>query len=264
MNRLNWKLWQRFWAIARLYWFSEEKRGAIGLLGLLLLFLLLFNGMTVVLNYINRDLITALTNKDASKFFRMALLFFGVLVLAAPVNALYKYMERKLELYWRRWLTNHFLDKYFQNRAFYQINSNTNLDNPDQRISEDIRTFIETTLNVASTLCFSIIQIISFTGILWSISIPLVIVVFVYAVFGTVLTVLLGKRLIGLNFNQLKREADFRFSLVHIREHAESIAFYQGENQESGEVKRRFSEAIKNFNSLIRWQRNLAFFTNGY
>jgi putative ATP-binding cassette transporter len=167
-------------------------------------------------------------------------------------------------LYWRRWLTNHFLDKYFHNRAYYDINFYADVDNPDQRISEDINTFTRNSLKFFVLVLQSVLSLIAFIGVLISISVPLVLILVGYAFVGTVVTVLLGKRLIGLNFLQLQKEADFRYGLVHVRDNAEAIAFYQGEAPESATVRSRFDELYRNFDRLIAWQRNLGFFTTGY
>lgn len=265
MNRFNWQLWQRFWAIAKPYWFSEEKWGARALMAILLVLLLSVSGLEVINSFVNRYLVTALSEKDASRFFQVLLTFFGIAIVAiTPITAFYGYVEDKLGLYWRRWLTNHFLEQYFRQRAFYEINSNPQIDNPDQRIAEDVKEFTSVALGFLLIVLKSIITLIAFIGILWSISSSLAIVLVAYAVFGTIITALFGRRLIGLNFQQLRREADFRYNLVHIRDNAESIAFYQGEAQELGQVRQRFTEVLRNFDRLIGWQRNLAFFTTGY
>src|SRR6185437_8612379 len=130
-----------------------------------------------------------------------------------------------------------------------------------ERLHQDINSFATTSLSLLLTVLSSVITLCSFAGILWSIYRPLCAVLLVYSIGGTVATVLYGKRLIGLNFNQLRKEADFRYSLVHVRKNAESIAFFQGEEQEGFQIKRRFAEAITNFNALIGWQRNLGFLT---
>ncbi len=207
---------------------------------------------------------TALASKQSSKFFHLLFVYAGVFVVGTPIVVLYKYVRDKLGLYWRRWLTYRFLNRYFSNRAFYEINSNPKIDNPDERISQDINAFTAAALSYALDILDSVITLISFIGVLWSISINLVIVTVVYSVVGTMLTILFGRRLIGLNFNQLRREADFRYKLVHVRDHAEMIAFFGGEEQESSQIKRRFDQAFNNFNFLIGWQRNLGFFTTGY
>lgn len=264
MNRFDGELWQRFLKIAKPYWFSQERWGARGLLALLLLFSLSVNGINVFISFVGRDFMTALASKQESKYFQLLFAYAAVFVIATPIVVLYRYVRDKLGLYWRRWLTNWFLEKYFSNRAFYEINSNPKIDNPDERISQDINAFTRGALSYLLDIVDSIITFVAFIGILWSISTPLVIVTLVYSLFGTIVTVWFGKRLIGLNFNQLRREADFRYKLVHVRDHAEMIAFFGGEEQESGQVKRRFNEAFNNFNLLIGWQRNLGFLTTGY
>jgi putative ATP-binding cassette transporter len=263
MSRFNRQLWQRFWVIAKLYWFSEEKWGARGLLVLMLLFALAATGLNVLLTYQQGEFFSSLAAKDIPRFLRSVFIFLGVLVAAVPVIAFAGYVKDKLGLYWRQWLTNRFLNKYFSNQAFYHINFNADVDNPDQRISEDIRTFTQQTLTFLLLSLFSVLQLIAFSAVLFSISPILVIALLAYAVVATIITaVFFGRFLIGLEFNQLKREADFRFGLVHIREHAESIAFYQGQDRESGQVKQRFEEVLRNLDKLIGWQRNLAFFQN--
>ncbi len=264
MNRFDRHLWQRFLNIAKPYWFSQEKWGARGLLAVLLLFSLSVNGINVFISFVGRDFMTALASKQASRYFQLLFAYAGVFIIATPIVVFYRYVRDKLGLYWRRWLTNWFIERYFSNRAFYEINSNPKIDNPDERISQDINAFTRGALSYLLDILDSIITFVAFIGILWSISTPLVIVTLVYSLFGTIVTVWFGKRLIGLNFNQLRREADFRYKLVHVRDHAEMIAFFGGEEQESGQVRRRFNEAFNNFNLLIGWQRNLGFLTTGY
>ncbi|MBD2040622.1 ABC transporter ATP-binding protein/permease [Microcoleus sp. FACHB-672] len=264
MNRFDGQLWQQFLRLAKPYWYSEEKWKARGLLAILLLLLLLVSGINVTISYVNRDYMTALSNKDASKYFHLLFVYGGVFAIATPIVVFYRYVRKQLSLYWRDWLTTYFLDRYFCNRAYYQIHENRSIDNPDQRISEDIRSFTQESLEYLLILLNAGIDLIAFIGILWSISIPLVSVLIIYAAVGTGMTVWFGKRLIGLNFNQLRREANFRYGLVRIRDNAESIAFYQGEQQESKQVKRQLMGVISNFNLLIGWERNLDFFTTGY
>jgi len=257
-------LWKRFWQIARLYWISEEKWQARGVLFLLLLLLFGFTALNVILNFVGRDFMTALAEKNLPEFNRTLLLYLGVFVLATPVSVFYSFIRKKLGVNWRLWLTGHFLGRYFTGRAYYHINDNKAIDNPDQRISQDISSFTVTSLGFLSIIFFSLVQLISFVGILWSISVTLVLVLVAYATLGTVVTMFFGKRLIHLNFQQLRREADFRYGLVHIRDNAESIAFYRGEEREQEQVQGRLREAIGNLRMLIGWERNLEFFTKGY
>ena len=257
-------LWKRFWQIARLYWFEDERWRARSVLALLLLLLFAFTALNVVLNFVGRDFMTALAEKDLAAFNRTLLLYLGAFVVATPVSVFYAFIRKLLGIRWRMWLTSHFLERYFSNRSYYRVNNDKGIDNPDQRISQDISSFTVTSLGFLSIIFFSLVQLISFIGILWSISITLVLVMLAYATVGTVVTLFFGKRLVNLNFLQLRKEADLRYGLVHIRDNAESIAFFRGEEKEKGQVRQRLVAAIDNLRFLIGWERNLEFFTKGY
>jgi|SRR5919199_1439719 putative ATP-binding cassette transporter len=234
------------------------------LLTLLLFLSLSVSGLNVIISYVGNFFNTALAKKDQLNYWKYLFVYAGVFVVGTPIVVIYRYIRDKLSLYWREWMTNKFLDKYFENRAYYNINSQKEIDNPDQRISEDVKSFTETSLAFLLIILGSIVDVISFTGILWSISKELSLFLIVYAILGTVATLIFGQRLVPLNFNQLKKEANFRYGLVHIRDNAESIAFYRGEEQESTQIKERFVEVFRNFNLLIGWQRNVDYFTTGY
>ena len=234
------------------------------LLALLLLFSLSVSGLNVIISYVSNFFDTALAKKDQLNYWKYLFVYAGVFVIGTPIVVIYRYTQDKMGLYWREWMTNKFLNKYFNDRAYYEINSHKEIDNPDQRISEDVRSFTNTSLAFMLIVLGAIVDIISFTGILWSISKELSIFLIVYAILGTIATLVFGQRLVPLNFEQLKKEANFRYGLVHIRDNAESIAFYRGEDQESFQIKQRFAEAVRNFNLLIGWQRNLDYFTTGY
>ncbi|MBD1830503.1 ABC transporter ATP-binding protein/permease [Microcoleus vaginatus GB1-A2] len=234
------------------------------LLTLLLFLSLSVSGMNVIISYVGNFFNTALAKKDQLNYWKYLFVYAGVFVVGTPIVVIYRYIRDKLSLYWREWMTNKFLDKYFENRAYYDINSQKEIDNPDQRISEDVKSFTQTSLTFLLIILGSIVDVISFTGILWSISKELSIFLIVYAILGTVATLIFGQKLVPLNFEQLKKEANFRYGLVHIRDNAESIAFYRGEEQESTQIKQRFVEVFRNFNLLIGWQRNVDYFTTGY
>ena len=258
-------LWRRFRAIAAPYWFGEEKWQARGLLVLLMLLLLGQTGFAVLFNQLTGEFTSALAAKDADRFWTAIRECLVILIVAVPIYAFYYYVRDKLGIYWRRWLTRHFLGSYFSNRAYYELNGNAEIDNPDQRIAEDINTFTQRSLYFLLVLIGAVLDLVAFSGVLWSISTELVLFLVIYAIAGTAVTLLVfGKVLIGLNFYQLKREANFRFSLVRIRENAEAIAFYRGEAQESQQVGERFNEAFSNYNKLIRGQLNLNLFQYGY
>ncbi|MEG4327810.1 ABC transporter ATP-binding protein/permease, partial [Microcoleus sp. herbarium5] len=248
-------------------WFKDRltaHRQPWALLTLLLFLSLSVSGLNVIISYVGNFFSTALAQKDQLNYWKYLFVYAGVFAVGTPIVVIYRYIRDKLSLYWRDWMTNKFLDKYFHNRAYYDINSQKEIDNPDQRISEDIKSFTQTSLTFLLIILGSIVNVISFTGILWSISKPLSLFLIIYAILGTVATLIFGQKLVPLNFNQLKKEANFRYGLVHIRDNAESIAFYRGEEQESTQIKQRFVEVFRNFNLLIGWQRNVDYFTTGY
>ncbi|WOD41180.1 ABC transporter ATP-binding protein/permease [Nodosilinea sp. E11] len=266
MERFNLKGFRRFWAIAKTYWFGDEKWKAGGLLLLIAVFLLGYTGLSVVLNNKRGVLISALSAKDEARFWETVLVFIGVLVAYAPLLAGYDYLQKRLGLEWRRWLTGRFVGDYFSDRAFYDIQQfQPDIDNPDQRIAEDVKNFTQQSLALLLVVVSSVLQVIAFSGVLWGISKNLVGFLVLYALLGTLVTVVIfGQPLVRLNFEQLKREANFRFSLVRIRENAEAIAFYRGEAQEASQVNNRFMAAFDNFKKLIVWELNLNALTNAY
>ena len=264
MDQVNQALWKRFLAVAKPYWFSDAKKSALGLLSMLLLLLVAVNGLNVVINYVSGDFMTALSKKDVPTFYHYLYIYGGVFVVGIPIVVMYGFVRQKLGVSWRNWLTNHLLDKYFKNRSYYRINNDPNIDNPDERLAQDVDSFTASALSLLLTILSSIITFFSFIFILYTISIKLMIVLIVYATVGTIVTLWFGKRLVGLNFNQLRREADYRYSVIHVRNNVESIAFYRGEERERQTIRKRFSDAISNYNLLIGWSRNLGFVTTGY
>ena len=257
--------WKRFLQIAKPFWRGEERWKARGLLVLLILLLLGYTEFSVLFNEQSGEFTSALAAKDGARFWHTIYVFVAMLVVAVPINAFYYYVRDKLGIRWRRWLTRYYLDRYFADRAFYKLGSNESVDNPDQRISEDISTFTQKSLNFSLIILGAVIQLVAFSRVLWSISHLLVGILVVYAAAGTLITTFgFGRVLVGLNFLQLKREADFRFGLIRVRENAEAIAFYRGEQRESSRVKQRFKSVFKNFSKLIHWQLKLNLFQYAY
>ncbi len=265
MNRFNFKPLKQFWTVVKLYWLGSEKIGAFGLLLLIGLVLLSYTNLSVILNEQQGIFISALSQKNSHRFWQAVLTFLGILVVYIPLSAGYGYLVSKLGIFWRRWMTRHFLDKYLKNRGFYYVNLNKEVDNPDQRISEDIKGFTQDALGFFMSLIQGVLQLIAFSGVLWKIYKPLVLLIVAYMLFGTVIIIVIfGKPLVRLRFEQLKKEANFRFGLLRIRENSESIAFYHGEVQESISAKKLFNEVFENLNSLIFRQFHLDLLTNLY
>jgi putative ATP-binding cassette transporter len=258
-------VWRRFAVIARPYWLSGEKWQARSLLALAVLLLLGQTAFNVLLNEQTGEFTSALAARDADRFWLSIRRCVAIVVVAVPIYAFYYYVRDTLGIFWRRWLTHHFLDRYFSHRAYYEIGSGGAIDNPDQRISEDINAFTQQSLYFLMIALGAVIQLVAFTGVLWSISKMLVYFLVVYAIVGTAVTMLVfGRVLIGINFLQLRREADFRFSLVRIREHAEAIAFHRGEAHEAFQARRFFDAAFANYRRLLKAQLNLNLFQYAY
>lgn len=237
------------------------------LLGVLLFLLFVVNGLNVILSFVFRFIDTALNGKDAAVFWQFLWIYGIVIVVAIPIIVAYRYLRQKLGLLWREWLTEHFLGRYFKQRAYYHLDSNsahTLIDNPDQRITQDIQSFTSVTLDFILDILDSILTLISFSAILYNISKALTWGLLAYAVFGTGIAILIGTRLIRINYEQLRLEANFRYGLVRVRDNAESIAFYRGEGLERQQVTNRLLSAIKNFNLLIIWQSLISLFQLGY
>jgi putative ATP-binding cassette transporter len=218
----------------------------------------------VLVSYAARDFVTALTNRDEPGFYRALWSYLGTFAIGIPVGTFYKFTADRASLAWRDWMTHHLLRRYFFNRVYYRLRSSQTVDNPDQRISEDVRLFTTNILGYLLIVINSVITLAGFLGVLWWISPRLVAALVGYAAAGTAVSILIGRRLVGLHFTQYQREADFRYGLVRVRDNAESIAFFRGEKREHGDLARRFVEAIQNSLSIIGWNRNLAFFTNAY
>lgn len=255
MKSFNLKVVNRFLAIAKLYWLGNEGLGATVLIILLGLLLLANTGSKVFLNAQQGEWISALSKLDSQRFWRTVIVASAGIVFFGLINSAYGYLREKIGLYWRRWLTHYFLSKYFSDRTFYNLaHSQQELDNPDQRISEDIVSFCQQSIIFVANLLESTLTVIFFSNILWSISKNLVFALIIYSLLAYGITIsFYGTKLTNLNIEQLKKEANFRFGLIRIRENAESIAFYNGINQEDNKVKTLFNHLFDNFKILILW-----------
>ncbi len=255
----NATLWRRFTRIAAPYWRTADERWrAWGMLALLIVLLLGQTGFNVLFNHETGEFTSALAAGDTERFWSSIGRYTFILAAAVPIYGLYYYVRDTLGLRWRRWLTQHFLGRYFSGRAYYRLNAETGIDNPDQRMAEDINAFTQQSLYFSMIVLSSVIQLVAFAGVLWTISQGLVYFLIGYALITTVFTAtVFGRRLIGLNFKQLQREADFRFNLVRVREHAEPIAFHNGEAREMSALMRVFDALFANYRRVLSWQLRL-------
>lgn len=256
------RLLRLFTRLAAPYWRSEAsaRRDLAALLALALL----QSGVSVMFSYISRDFWTALNTKDIDLFYRQAQLFFAALVAATPVVVYYQYLRDACSLRWRQWITTRVFSQYCSSRNFYHIESNSSVDNPDQRIAQDLKAFTTESIAFILTILISSVDLVCFSFILFSIYPILFGVLLLYASTGTIATAVVGKQLISLNYQQLVREADLRYGLVRMRENAESIAFFQGEKREKVEILQRLQQAVDNMVSVINLKRRLSFLQTGY
>ena len=262
---LSLAVWKQFVHVAKPYWLGDQKKAAWTLLALLVVLMLAETQFAVMLNNQSGEMTSALAGKDADRFWKSVRVCLGILAFAVPIYAFYYYMRDAFANQWRRWLTGRFLDGYLQDRKYYELGSGGEIDNPDQRISEDINTFTGRSIHFLLIFLGSMMQLVAFSAVLWSISHLLVGVLAVYALVGTVVALyVFGAPLIQLNFWQLRREADFRFGLMRLRENAESIAFYRGEAQERAQIDSKFGKVFTNFARLIKKQRSLNLFQRGF
>lgn len=274
------------WRIATPYFRSEERWAGRILLAAVVAIELSIVGISVLINEWNARFYNALQDRNWNAFVYQ-LGYFCVLATAFILLAVYQlYLNQWLQIRWRRWLTRHYLDHWLAGANHYRMQLlGDAADNPDQRIAEDIRQFIDGgaggagILPIGLGLLNSVVTLGSFAVILWNLSataplhmfgsvwaIPgyLVWAALIYAVFGTAITHLIGRPLIALNFQQQRYEADFRFNLVRVRENSEQIALLDGERAETDRLLARFGNLVANWYGIMTRQKRLTFFTAGY
>lgn len=272
---------RQVWRLAAPYWSSEEKWSARLLLAVIIAMNLGIVYINVLINAWNNDFYNALQTVNKAAFFH-ALGRFAWLAAIYIVLAVYQtYLNQMLQIRWRRWMTHHFLDRWLRNHTYYRMQLlGQATDNPDQRISEDIDGFTDRTLSISLGLLNSVVTLGSFILILWKLSGPLslaigryghlvipgymVWVALAYAIVGSWLTIRIGRPLVGLNFTQQRYEADFRYSLVRLRENSEGVALYGGEAQETVHFHQRVQALVSNYWQIMKQQKKVTWLTSGY
>jgi vitamin B12/bleomycin/antimicrobial peptide transport system ATP-binding/permease protein len=268
------------WRLVRPYFFSDERLSGRLLLGAVIAIELMVVAINVMLNQWNNRFYTALQERNSDAFVNELLFFCGLATAFIVLKVYQIYLNQWLEIRWRRWMTAQYLDHWLAGGNHFRMQLLGDVaDNPDQRIAEDIRLFIERTLTLSVGLLSAFVTLCSFVVILWSLSsiaplylfgttlsIPgyLVWAALLYAVAGTALTHLVGWPLVSLNFQQQRFEADFRFNLVRVRENSEQIALLGGEAAERGRLLDRFSRIVANWLSIMHRTKRLTFLTSGY
>lgn len=275
------KLYQMAWRLMSSYWHSQEKWKARGLLAGVIALTLGQVYMLVLLNGWNNDFYNALQQRAFESFWPLIGQFAGFAFLHIIFAVYAVYVRQILEIKWRNWMTDKYLDRWLGHQTYYrlQVAGQDDMDNPDQRIADDVNSFVNLTLGLFVGVLKQATSLVAFVVILWNLSgsldIPLgdtvlsvpgymVFVTLIYSIVGTWLAHKVGRKLIRLNYDQQRFEADFRFSMVRVRENSESVAFYGGEKPELQNFRERFALVIGNFWGLMKRTKLLNFYVNGY
>ncbi|MCW5313960.1 ATP-binding cassette domain-containing protein [Nostoc sp. KVJ3] len=267
------RFWDNVKAIAAPYWYPTESTGRVfsevirawGMLFLLILLIIGVVGVTALNSFVDRYLIDVIIqDKDLSKFFSTLSLYAVGLLSITLLTGFTKFVRKKIALDWYKWLNNHILEKYLGNRAYYKINFRSDIDNPDQRLAQEIEPIARTALNFSAILLEKVLELTTFLIILWSISRMAVAILIAYTFIGNLIAIYLSQELNKINEEELEAKADYNYCLSHVRNHAESIAFFQGESQELNIIQRRFNNLLKSADSKINWERNKEIFNRGY
>ncbi|MFN6530373.1 ABC transporter ATP-binding protein/permease [Nostoc sp. ChiSLP03a] len=266
------KFWENVRAIVGPYWYPTESKERIfsdvirtwGMLILLILLIIALVSVTAFNSFVTRYITDVIEEKDYPNFIKTIVIFAAALVCVTLLNGFSKFVRTKIAIDWYKWLNNHILSKYLSNRAYYKINFISDVDNPDQRISQEIEPITSDALNFSAIFLEKVLEMTVFLVILWSISQFIAIVLLIYTIIGNLIAIYLSQQLNKINQAELELKAEYNYCLTHVRDHTESIAFFQGENQESNIIQRRFSNLLKNVERKINWERNQEFFDGGY
>ncbi len=266
------------WILARPYWSSEDRWAAWGLLGIVVAMNLGLVYINVLLNRWNNTFYNAIQEKNAEVFFQQLIRFSWLAAMFIAVAVYQLYLNQMLQIRWRRWLTDRYLNAWLADRAYYRMQLIAgDTDNPDQRIADDVRLFVTHTLTLSLEFLSATTTLVSFVGILWGLSGPwtvpglgitipgyMVWAALLYSVIGSGLTERVGRRLVRLDFDQQRYEADFRFSLVRLRENTEGVALYRGEADELKSFRERFAKVVENWWGIMKLRKRLTGFTVGF
>jgi len=261
---LDRRTWTRFVGAVRAVATSEVGGKFRLLFGALLVLMLAINGLNVVNSYVGRDFKTAIERRSSAEFVSKAFLYVGVFAVSTVVAVFLRFIEERLGLLWREWLTGRVVGGYLEGGAYLRMKERGEVGNPDQRIADDTRSFTASTLSFVLMWLNGTFTILAFSGVMWSISPLLFLVAVAYAALGSALTIFFGRSLVRLNYDQSDREASFRAGLVHVRENAESIALLQREGRLSGRLQQGLEALVANAKRIVGVNRNLSFFTTGY
>ena len=258
------RAWTRIAMIVRPVFTSEIRFRVLIWLAFLASLIVGVIALNVRTVYVSGDFMTAIQERKTEAYVKYGILYVLMFAGSAAVAGFLKFSEERLGILWRGWLTNHLLDKYLNERGYHRLMERTDIDNPDQRISEDVKTFTTMTLSILLMLTNAVMTAFAFAAVIWKITPVLLFVSIGYAAAGSLITVFVGRKLVSLNNAQLKKEADFRHDLIHVREYADSIALFRGEAKQKARLYDRLDDVVENFRRITSVNRNLTFSTTGY
>ena len=268
------------WRVSIPYFRSDDRWAARGLLAAVIALELGSVAISVLLNTWNNRFYNALQERNLDNFV-YELSYFTVLAMIFIAIAVYQlYLNQWLQIRWRSWMTTHYLTGWLHHANHYRMQLQGDAaDNPDQRITDDVKLYVDRTLNIGIGVLSSIVTLFSFVVILWSLSNAAPLHLFgrdidfpgymvwgalIYSALGTWLTHLIGWPLVGLDFRQQKYEADFRFNLVRVRENSEQIALLHGETAERDRLLTRFGLVFENWLGIMVRTKKITAFTSSY
>lgn len=267
------QFWEDFKVVVQPYWYPTETGGRAfsavirswGMLFLLIFLIIALVGLDAVGSFWNRYVLDIIIEeRDLSKY--LSTLWISCLLIAAItlLVGLSKFVRKRVALDWYKWLSHYILKKYLSNRAYYKIDFRSDLNNPDQRLAQEIEPITSSGLRFVVTFLQKVLEMITFIIILWTISQEIAAYLVIYTIIGNLIAVYLTQELTKINKEELQFKADYNYSLTHVRNHTESIAFFQGEDKELNIIERRFNAVVKTTERKIDWERGQDVFNRGY
>jgi putative ATP-binding cassette transporter len=263
-NALKAVPWKRLYRIGKPFWVSEKRIAAILHLVAVLGLLSANAWVMVYMNSTAGHFMTAIEQRNDADF-RHYLMMSALLILAVtPLQVFYGYLRTRLALMWRNWLTSSLFNGYFANNAYYKLLRNKDVDNPDQRMTQDVDSFCNSSVGLFISILDAFVNVCMMFGVLWAISPLLTGGVIAYSIVGSLIVVWIGSRLVNLQFQQSKTEADLRFGLAEVRREAEAISFYRGEEISKRQSNGRLGKVIETLLTVAGVYRNIQLFTTPF
>ncbi|MEH2001251.1 MAG: ATP-binding cassette domain-containing protein [Nostoc sp.] len=267
------QFWQDVKVVAQPYWYPTKAEGRVfsevirswGMLILLVLLIVVIVCANAANSYWNRYVIDiVIEQRDLDKYNSTLWLSSLIIVGMVLLVTLLRYVRKKIILDWYKWLNNHVLEKYLSNQAYYKINFKSDIDNPDQRLSQEIEPITSIGLRFSSSLLEKSLEMVSSLIILWIVSSQIAIYLIIYTIIGNLIAVYLNQAINKVNQEEIAFKADFAYCLTHVRNHAESIAFFQGESEELNIIQRRFNNVLETAERRLNLERGQDAFARAY